>query len=52
MNGFDTLDEQDAIENAKASMASLLDYLDRTDFTRELIVGPIETGGGLECVAG
>lgn len=43
LNGFDTLDAETAIENAKADMRSLLAYLDRTnDAVSVLGVVPVE----------
>ena len=44
LNGFETLEPEDAIENARFDLRSLLAYLDRADDTvRILLVEPIES---------
>jgi hypothetical protein len=49
LNGFDTLDTESAIANAKCDLIALLDYLDRTDdATRILGVAPVKSGVGNE----
>ena len=47
LGGFDTLDRETAIANAKGDLAALLAYLDRTDdATRVLGVAPVEATVG------
>jgi hypothetical protein len=47
--GFDTLDRETAVENAKADLTALLSYLDRTDdATRILGIAPVKSGIGDE----
>jgi hypothetical protein len=51
LNGFDTLDHEDAIENAKGDLTSLLAYLDRADkAVRVLPVEVVEPRVGCESV--
>ena len=51
LNGFDTLDHEDAVGNAKSDLTSLLAYLDRADkAVRVLLVEAVESRVGCEPV--
>lgn len=56
LNGFETLSDEDAIENAKCDLRSLLDYLtglDRADYAVPIFgIETVKTGRPYELVAG
>jgi hypothetical protein len=56
LNGFETLDHWDAVENAKDDLRSILEYvaaLDRADYAVPILgIETIKAGVGLELVSG
>jgi hypothetical protein len=56
LNGFETLDHWDAVENARDDLRSILSYLealDRADYAVPIFgIETVKTGVGLELVAG